>query len=257
MVSAFGVVFGGVFAAVGLGMVLTGVARVRKWWPMRKLDPGGMVVEPGLQEFEGRAYAVDEPVKAPLTGSESLVCSYEVERYDHDDDGSNWDTVTSGTETTPFEIDHSGSTVVVDPENAQHLLTEEFQVDTGRTDELPPRVQEYADDNLDMDAAIELGPIELGENRYRLTEQRLDAGETVYVLGPAERDPAAAPAGSDARLSVAPDDHGWRARLFGDPFVVADTGEGGATRRQLKSAGTMLALGLVFGGIGVAVILLG
>ncbi|MEF8827341.1 MAG: hypothetical protein V5A27_13525, partial [Halapricum sp.] len=184
-------------------------------------------------------------------------CSYEVERYDHDDDGSNWDTVTSGTETTPFEIQHSGSTVVVDPENAQHLLTEEFQVDTGRTDELPPRVQEYADDNLDMDAAIELGPIELGGNRYRLTEQRLDAGETVYVLGPAERDPAAAPAGSDARLSVAPDDHGWRARLFGDPFVVADTGEGGATRRQLKSAGTMLALGLVFGGIGVAVILLG
>lgn len=257
MASVIFLLFVGIFVLVGVGMAVVGANRLRAWRTMRQMEPKDMVLEPGLQEFEGRAHAIDEPVMAPFTGSRSLVCEYQVERYDHDDDGSNWDTVTSGVDTVPFEVDQGMSTAAVDPAGATYLLTEEFHVDTRAGDDLPPRVQEYADDNLSTGSTIELGPIELGGRRYRFTEERLDDGEEVYVLGPAELNPSSSPGDSDARLAVAPGDRSWRQRLFGEQFVVSDTSEEQATRRQLKSAVGLLVIGLGFAGIGIVVIVLG
>lgn len=257
MASVMLLLFGGVFALIGLGAVVIGANGFRRGWTMRRMDPSEMVVEPGLQEIEGRARAVDEPVTAPFTGSRSLICEYRVERYSHSDRGSNWDTVESGVDAVPVEVEHTGSTVAVDPENASRLLTREFRVDTATTDVLPPRVQEYADDTLDTGSTIELGPIEIGERRYRFTEERLDDGEEVYVLGPAERDPSSVPGGSGARLAIAPGERTWRQRLFGDPFVISDTSEKQATERQLKRAVGLFLFGLVFAGTGFAVIVLG
>lgn len=247
--------FGGVFALIGFLFVVAGVNGVRKWRTMRRVDPTDRVLEPGLREFEGRARATGAPVTTPFTGSRSLVCKYEVERYDHDDDGSNWDTVTSGTEAVPFEIEGTGSTIAVDPEGADYLLTEEFRIDTRDTNDLPPRVREFADTDLGTGSTFELGPIEIGGRRYRFTEERLDEGEAVYVLGRAER--GSVPAGSDARLAVAPGDRNWRRRLLGDPFVVSDTGEKAAERRQLKRAAGFLLFGLVFAGFGLVAVVFG
>jgi len=98
---------------------------------MRQMDPNSMVVEPGLQEFEGRAHAVDGTVTALFTGSESLISVTHVERYSSGGEGSNGNTVTKDVETAPFEVEHSGARVAVGPENASHLLTDEFQVDSG------------------------------------------------------------------------------------------------------------------------------
>lgn len=248
--------FAGIFVLAGVGMGTLGANRLRAWRTMRRMEPSDRVLEPGLQEFEGRAHAIDESVTAPLTGTQSLICEYEIERYDHDDDSSNWETVSSGVDTVPFEVDQGASTVAVDPDGATSLLTEEFRVDTRTTDDLPPRLREYADDNLDLGSTFEIGPIELGGRRHRFTEERLDGGEEVYVLGPTELNPSSPPGDSDARLAVAPGERSWRQRLLGDQFVVSDTSEGQVTRRQLKSAVGFLLFGLVFAGGGIAVIVL-
>jgi len=161
--------FASVFVLTGVGIATLGVNRLRAWRTMRQMEPSDRGLEPGLKEFEGRAHATGEPVTAPLTGSQSLICEHEIERYDHDDDSSNWDTVSSGVHTVPFEVDQGTSTVAVDPDGATYLLTEEFRVDTRTTDDLPPRLQEYADDNLELGSTIEIGPIELGGRRYRFS----------------------------------------------------------------------------------------
>lgn len=257
MVSVTILVFGGLFLLIGLAMTAFGGSGLRKWWTMRQMDPNSMVLEPGLQEFEGRAHAVDRTVTAPFTSSESLISVTHVERYDSGDEGSNWDTVTKDVETVPFEIEHSGARVAVDPENASHLLTDEFQVNTKGSDDLPPQVREYAEENLNTGSTIDIGPIEVGGRRHRFTEKRLDDGEDVYVLGPAEQNPASVPGGSDARLAIAPDERGWRQKLLGDPFVVSDTGEEEATKRQFRSAIGLFLFGLVFALAGLAVIVLG
>lgn len=257
MVSLGTLLFGGGFFLIGLAMVAFGGHGLRRWWTMRRMDPNSMVVEPGVQEFEGRARAIDGTVTAPFTGSQSLLYNAEVERYSSSHNGSNWSTVNQDTEAAPFEVDHAGPTVAVDPANADHFLTDEFQVDTKETENLPPRVQEYVDENLETGSTIELGPIEVGGQRYRFTEERLDDGEEVYVLGPADRNPGAVPVDSDARLAVATAERDWLEQLTGDPFLISDTGEEGAKGRQLKQAVVVFLFGLVFGGTGLAVILFG
>jgi hypothetical protein len=248
--------FVGVFLTVGLGLTTLGVSGFRKWWLMRRLNPNSATAETGVQEFEGRAHAVDETVTAPLTESESLICETKIEHYDSGDNGSNWDTIHKDSETVPFEVEHGGTSVAVDPENANYLLTDEYQMKSRGTDDLAPRVREYAEEKVQTGSTVELGPVELGGRRLRFTEERLDEGEEVYVLGPAERNPGSVPDGSDAKLAISPPERGLRQRLFGDPFVVSDTGEEQAKSRQLKSAGAVLFFGLSFLAGGVAVLVL-
>jgi len=59
---------------------------------------------------------------APFSGTEPLICGHRVERYDYDDNGSNWDTQTQGTDAVPFEVEHGGAVVAVDPGEAEQLL---------------------------------------------------------------------------------------------------------------------------------------
>jgi len=258
MVSVDALLVGGGFLLVGLAMLAFGGRGLGRWWTMRRLDPNSMVVEPGLQEFEGRAHAVDGTVTAPFTGSQSLICIAEVERFSSSArPGSSWQTVSQDVATRPFEVEYGGTSVAVDPTNANYFLTEEFQVDTHETESLPPRLQEYVDGTLDTGSTIEPGPIEMGGQQYRFTEERLDDGEEVYVLGPAELDPESGPGGSDARPAVAAGERSWLGQLIGDPFVISDTGEEEAINRQLKSAVVPVLFGLVFGGAGLAMLLFG
>lgn len=245
-----------VFLSVGIGLTTLGVSGVRKWWLMHRMNPNSATANPGVREFEGRAHNVDGTVTTPFTESQSLICKTKIEKYDAGDDGSNWDTVHNETNTVPFEVENRGVSVVVDPENANYLLTNEHQIKSRGTEELPDRIREYAEEKMETGSTIELGPVELGERRLRFTEERLDDGEDVYVLGPAERSPGTVSEGSDAKLAISPPERGWRQRLFGDPFVISDTGEKRAKRRQLKGAGSVLFLGLTFLAGGVAVIVL-
>lgn len=258
MASTGELAFLGVFVALGVAITGAGMLRLRTWWTMRALDPtGALSVESGLQEFEGRATPVEETVTAPFSGTESLICDHKVEAYDQDDEGSNWEPVEGGEQSVPFEIEQDGRAVAVGPEGANYLLSDEFSVDTAREDDLPEGVQAYVGEEVDGGSkprhTLEIGGLEIDGRRYRFTEQRLDAGEDVYVVGPAERDGTAV-GGSDARLSVAAGDRGWFERLLGDPFVVADAGEDVAERRQLKGALLVLVLGLVVLGVSLFIL---
>jgi hypothetical protein len=247
--------FTGVFLVLGLGMTTLGANGLRKWRLMSRMTPNRPTVESGLQEFEGTAHSVEGTVTAPFTGTQSLIAESKVERYDSTGEGSNWDTVTKETDAVPFEVEHDSGVVAVEPDDASHLLTEEFQTVTQDPEELPPEAQQYAEENLSTGSTVELGPVDLGGRRYRFTEKRLDDGEAVYVLGPADRSPGSI-GGSEAKLAITSGGGGWRQQLFGDPFVISDTGEEQAKSRQLKQAGFLLALGLVFAGAGVAVFVL-
>lgn len=248
--------FAGLFVLVGVAVIAVGGLNLKKWWTMRGMDPAGAsVAGSGLQELEGRARPVDGTVTAPFSDTESLICEYKVEshQHDHDDPGSDWHTREHGTEAVPFEVEHEGTVVAVDPEGAQRLLTRELRVDTGGAGDYPVGVQEY----ISAGGSVELGPVELNSRggRLRFTEKRLEPGEEVYVLGPAEQNTSASPDGSDARLAIAPGDRGWKKWILGDPFIVSDSGEGQAERRQLKRALMLALFGSIFAGIGLAVIL--
>jgi len=242
------------FLLVGLVLLLAGVIALRYWWVMRRLDPVGPTgVEPGLREFEGRARSVGETVTAPFSGSDALVCEWEILRYD-EGDGTNWQTAEAETLTAPFEIEHDGSTVGVDPAGADHLLADEFELDSRYVDELPPALEEYVEEHS---VSIDLGAVNLGDRRHRFVERRLDPDERVYVLGPVERgtdDPAA----STAQYGVSAELDGWLSGAFSEPFVVSDGGETTAQCRQLKRGIGGVALGAVFSAVaalGLAVVL--
>lgn len=258
MVSAPILIFTGLFVLIGLPITVAGFSGLRRWNTMRRMDPNDMVVESGLKEFEGQAHAVGETVTTPFSDSQSLICEHKVERYSTSGEGSNWKTVESDVDTVPFEIEGGGETVAVDPAEASYLLTDEYQVEGREAEDFPSRVMEYAEETEGVNAGstVELGPVDLGGQKYRFTEERLDDGEEVYVLGPAEMNPESAPGGSDARLAIAPGDRSWREGFFGDPFVVSDTGEGQARKRQFKSAIVTFLFGLVWlaGGITVFVL---
>lgn len=224
----------------GLGFVLSGLNGLRKWGLMYWKDPSDSGPDPGLQEFKGRARAIDEPVTAPFSGSQSLICDWEVARPGAK--AGTWKPVESDVESVPFEVEQGGQAVVAVEPYYQHSsldiqkyhLTRELQADTRDTDDLPPRVQEYAEENLDS------------EGRFRFTEKRLDEGDDVYVLGPAETDTSSVPGDTSAQLVVAPSEPSWLQSLQGYSFVISDSGEKRARRQQLKSAIIAIIIGLVF-----------
>jgi len=238
------------FVLVGVVMAVNGAYGLRHWWEMRGLDPVGPDIESGLQELEGTARSVDGTVEAPFSRRDSLVCEWRIERYDHDDDGGNWRTVADEREAVPFAVDHAGATVAVDPEGATALLTREFHVDSKHDDALPEPVESYLREHT---TEIDLGIAEFRTGRYRFVEERLHPDEAVYVLGPVSRDPGRVE-GSDARYAVGLSRTGIRSRLSGPPFVLSDTGESTAERRQLKRGLVSFGFGLVFAGLATAML---
>lgn len=249
MVGLFGWLGIAVFGVVGVGLIAVGASNLQKWQRIRNMDPGdAAAIDEGIQELEGRARAVEDTITAPFTGTESLVCKYKIEQRSAggESHGSGWHPMTNKTESVPFEVERGGETVAVDPENAQCPLTREFRLDTSQTDEYPPGVQEH---------------IENENARFKFTERRLDEGEEVYVLGPAERTPSAVPEGSDAQIGIRQDapeqQEGWREVYFGDPFVVVDAGEEQAKRRYLKRTLWVIGIGVVLVGIAVVAAVVG
>jgi hypothetical protein len=242
----FGVV--GIFLVIGLVWAGVGLVKLRRWWTMKRLDPVGSTgAETGLQEFEGTAHAVDGTVTAPFSGAESLVCKHRVQRYRPNNDGSNWRTVEVTTDSVPFEVESAGSSVAVDGQDAQHLFTEEYELDMTETEGVPDRIAEYMrreHDIEDLDSSVGLGPVEMDKHRYRFKEERLDDGEEVYVLGTVRRDPSLVPEQADARIAIRPSDQGLIESLLGDPFVISDSGEAEAIRRQYEKGRTATLVGL-------------
>jgi hypothetical protein len=232
----------------GLLIILSSLGTLRYWWIMRRLDPVGPgAVEPGLGEVTGRAQQIQETVTAPFSEHDTLVCEWEIFRYSSE--GGAWQTEEDGSLTTSFEIEHEGSSIAIDPANATEYLTTEFEVKSHDDDDLPDSVESFLEDNP---TTISIGTTEIQSGSYRFIEKRLDPGEQVYVLGSIERDPGAVE-GSTARHTIAVDQSSWLSAILGKPFIISDSDEKTAERRQLKQGLGLLGSGTLLSCVGAGI----
>lgn len=257
------VVVGLVLGAVGLWLLADGIGDVIVWRRLRRSDAAAAYdLQAGPVELEGTASVFDTTLPAPFREAETLVYEYDVERYRPDDDGSDWETVDSGTVGVPFVLTCDGVEIVVDPTGAELLLERHDRIDLAGDEEPTGALARFVRDNEEVThraGSLTLGPISLTTGtRHRFTASRLDPGETVYVAG------TLTPA-YDASLRT--DDQQWvverQPRSLLDrlraptPLSIADAGETVAQKRVRNAALTSLAIGLVLGSLGAVFLLVG
>jgi len=211
--------------------------------PVQKLAGYG-----GPVQIEGRAVAGAEgTVTAPLTGSECLLYSYDVERLDTVD--VSWTTLTAGMGGVDFAVEDDTGRVAVDPTGAEfHFEDHRETVSPG--DDMSERLAAFVDASSDVDPDtltldLRVTEITLG-NRHRFTERRLDVGEQVYVYGQATTGQAAE-WGSDLVDSRVADGDALPA------FVISDTDQRGTAWRIARPALWKVLIGLNTLGIVVVI----
>ncbi|WP_324757633.1 GIDE domain-containing protein [Haloarcula sp. GH36] len=218
--------------------------------PIRSVDG-----HTGPVEIEGTAVVDEESgtVTSPLTGSDCLAYTYEVQELRSSGKHSNWETLDEGMGGVDFLVDDGTDRVRVDPEGAD-IRFESHSVTVPPGTELPETLAQYvgASDAVDeQDRTLNLVVTELSVgNKQRFIERRLDPGEHVYVYGLARRGPAAEWGSTLVDAVIGAGD--------GTPvFVISDTDERGTAWRiardgLLKAGLGVVGLGIVVGfGIGV------
>lgn len=257
MVSAIGLLVGGVFVVVGAYQLWKAGSEFRTVYHILRNDPVAIRELPtrsGPVEVEGTARIADDhdTVESIFTETECLAYEYEVEEYQSSGRNSSWQTLDEGSEHAPFVVEDRTGSVRVRPDNAEFRFEDHrLRVDGG--EQPPERIGRYIERTGDVDPQTKSLNVVVTELNYgndqRFTERRLDPGEDVYVYGTVGR-------GADSE---------WGSRLVdaavedgeGVPeFVVSDTSEEGTARRIGKSAFWKAAAGLFFGGAGSVAILL-
>jgi len=204
----------------------------------------------GPVEIEGTAVVDEESgtVTAPLTGSDCLAYTYEVQELRSSGKHSDWETLDEGMGGVDFLVDDDTARVRVDPERAD-VRFESHSVTVPPGTELPDSLARYvaASDAVDeQDRTLDLVVTELSVgNKQRFVERRLDPGERVYVYGHARRGPAAE-WGSDLVDAVVGAGDGTPV------FVISDTDERGTAWRIAR--GGLCKTGLGVGALGLAVV---
>jgi hypothetical protein len=254
---------GGVFALVGGLILLAGVGRLVAWGRLRlRAATAVSAARPGAVELVGTATTHETTLPAPFSAGDCLAYTYRVERYDPDDDGSNWDTVSEGSAGVPFLLsDHTGS-VLVDPDGAELLFARSHRSEVDNDEEPPPVIGRFLEAETTVEHAtgsISLGPLEIATgDRHRFTATRLDPGEPVYVAGEAVSvfDLDARPDGNYSHVVRRPGSRlpSLLRRLVAAPFVVADGDEAVAQRRLLRRGLLNAAFGAAFAAVGLFVL---
>ena len=230
------VAFVSLFLLVGLAILGYGLLSFRTYAKIRLRSPtDAHAVDSGAVEVEGEAKTGERTLEAPFTGESCLAYEFEVEKYRHDDDGSNWHTRAEGAEAVPFRIADGTGVVGVEPTDSSLSVERDYRVVVGRDETPPERVQAFVDgrDDLDHDTgSFDLGPVSIGTgDKQRFTERRLEPGMEAYVTGRAEPtvavDGATPTVGDTARGGIL-------GSILAEPFVVADAGEDEVKWRYLK-----------------------
>ncbi len=266
------VAFVGVFLLVGIGILGAGVRSLVAGYRIRstETDTAMDVIAGEPVDLEGTARAHEQTLEGPFSGRTCLGYEYEVEEYNYDDDGSNWDTVDSGTEVVPFLLDLGTGSVLVDAAAAEMGIgDDQHRTTVGGGDEPPERIKQFiaANDALSSEnksVDLKIAEIDYGDRR-RYTENVLLPGETCFVSG-VSRSPsgvdqrvpreASAAIGSprnqgDGRLADLKD---WVDPLT---FYVADAPKGKAAKRKLFRGALSALFGLVFAGFGAFALVAG
>lgn len=273
MAPLLSVVFLGAFLLVGLGMLGYGVRSLRTGYEIRttETDAPREVIAGEPVDLEGQARVHEETLEAPFSGRACLGYEYKVEEYRHDDDGSNWHTVDSGTEVVPFLLDLGNGSVLVDAKQANvDIDDDQHRRTVGGGNEPPKQIKRFIAGNEslgseDKSLDLKIAEIDYGSRR-RYTENVLLPDETCFVSGvgrsstgisrrlPREASAAVGPpreAGDGGRLT---DLRQWLDPLT---FYVADAPKGTAAKRQFFRGALVMIFGLVFGGIAAVVLVSG
>jgi len=121
----------------------------------------------GYVELQGRALPKRNPVLGPLTGSPCVWYRFEVEERKRSGKSDNWVTVDKGEANAPFLLDDGTGSCLVLPEGADlHCRAKDVWFGASRHPSGPPE-REWL----------------VFTRRYRYTEERIIAGESVYLLG--------------------------------------------------------------------------
>lgn len=249
---------GGLIALVGAGYLQT-YTRVRKIDPVdiqRLTDTDGEV------ELSGTARPHEETSRSPFTDTECLAHEWEAKRYRGGGRGPDWSTLDSGATRHPFRLDDGTGTVLIDPNGATlELLTEET-IEVEPSESPPPAVSAYLD---------QTDSIEHEQTRTRrYTEQRLERGDDVHVLGPVRRlaHSVDMPGDADAIIGVSNPDRGFTVGEDGLSelvdqiktdtmrFVITSGDERKAERHLLKKGLFISGFGIVFALIPLLLVLL-
>jgi hypothetical protein len=244
---------------VGVGLVALGVAELRTAQRIRSTDPDPTMdaTTGGPVELFGAARPADGTVTAPFSGTDCLLCEYEVLEYKSSGKHSSWQSVDEDTIGVSFHLKDGTGTVLVDPRNATLNLAEEMDRKLKGGTTPPARIRRFIASEPDLDSedyTYDLMIVEVkGGNDRRFVERRLDVGANVHVVGTArgayETD-AASPLGTVNAVVGAPDVGDgsligrWRRRLAGRPFTIADARQGEAAWRVAKPGLVLTVVGL-------------
>jgi len=137
----------------------------------------------GTVELEGSAKSVDEKsvLKAPFSGEGCVLYEYKIEEYEHDDDGSNWETIETGREYQEFYLNDGTGKVLVNPDGADVRLPEDGQYRADSMGELPEPAQDFLKSRASV--GVQSGGWFSQDRRY--TERYIAPDDHVYVFGKA------------------------------------------------------------------------
>ncbi|WP_295883153.1 hypothetical protein [uncultured Thiohalocapsa sp.] len=167
----------GVAFAVGIGAWLLRRG-LRDFWRLRLIvdTPTARIrsAPQGYVELQGLAAPLREPLAAPLTGTTCVWYRWRIERWKRSGRSGSWVTLEQGSAERPFLVDDGTGTAEVQPDDA-HLHLRHRRRWEG------PHPHGPAVHGGGVMAFFER---HIGRRqRHRMTEERIHAGEPVYVLG--------------------------------------------------------------------------
>jgi len=263
MAPLLGVAVVGVFLLVGVGILVAGGRALWTGYRIRTTETNAarQVLAGEPVDLQGQARPHEETLEAPFSGRSCLGYQYEVEEYRHDDDGSNWHTVDSGTEVVPFLLDLGNGSVLVDAERADlDIGDDQHRQTVGGGDEPPKRIKRFvaANDSLSSENKsldLKIAEIDYGDRR-RYTENVLLPEETCFVSGVGRTTGTDLQVPRGASAVVGPPRERGEGRLADlrdwlNPltFYVADAPKGTAAKRQLFRGALLSLFGLFAVGI--------
>jgi hypothetical protein len=216
---------GVVFAVIGVETVATrGAPALGRAVTLAQHDPvrvGEVHLETGTVEVEGHAEPMTRTgtIEAPYSGTECLGyrCEAKERRRRASDDDSEWRVVETAERAVPFTVTDDSGSVTVDPDGATPTFDRDIVTSTGGRTE---------------------------------TEWRLEPGESVYVSG-WKCDGASGtggPGGAATYLGAGED---------AAAFTVSDAAERRTVLRFLAKGVLLSGAGLMFAGLGVALLYFG
>lgn len=204
----------------------------------------------GPSEVTGDAVTKDlDPLPAPFSQEECVLAKYEIEEYEEDDDGGNWQTVEEDVVHAPFYLDDGTGAVLVRPDDeATYDLDPEdwtkTYVDSSQYG--PDPVQQFVENTPGLGFPSDAHG---KENDRRYKQNLIKDGESAYVFGTVQpREDATTGSGNagNAVIQKVPEDDPRAEPMF----LISDDSEKNLVHRRKWALWRLpVGIGFAIGGL--------